>query len=124
MFWWRVANSKVPSRSYGHKVLSILKYRRLPVNTNQLVTTMKVLPSSTMKSFVRIEHMLVYYLGHLKHVNPLQLEDLLHWLVTEDVAFIAWILQVVGFDVCPELLCDLWSRELAFAIEKSGELMR
>lgn len=51
-------------------------------------------------------------LVHPKHVNSCLFEDCLHLLVANDLTFVVRVLKVICFDVFPELLDNLRSREL------------
>lgn len=48
-------------------------------------------------------------LVHLEHVDGALLEDGLHAVVTAYLALVGGVLQVVGLDVLPQLLDDLWA---------------
>lgn len=51
--------------------------------------------------------MITNLLVHAKHVYPGLLEDCLHFLIAENLALIARILQVIALDMLPELLDHL-----------------
>lgn len=53
-----------------------------------------------------------HQLVHLEHVYFLVLKYGSHLLVAEDLALIIRVLEVLGFDVLPQLLHDLRSRQL------------
>lgn len=55
-------------------------------------------------------HLSAGQFGHGEHVNAILLEDIAHRLIALDVAFVGWILKIVGLDVFPQALCDFWSR--------------
>lgn len=48
-------------------------------------------------------------LVHLEHVYPSLLEDCMHLVVAYDLSLVLWVLEIVGFDVFPELLDHLRS---------------
>ena len=55
---------------------------------------------------------LVDSLGHLKHVEFLAAKDWLQLVVGDDLALVLRVLELVLFNVCPNLFCDLaaWKR--------------
>ena len=62
-----------------------------------------------MSSFIRVVHVLTEYLVHREHVDLVLLEYSSHPLVTADLAFVIWILQVIGSDMGPYALNNLRS---------------
>lgn len=55
------------------------------------------------------EDALSKHLVHAEHANLVDVEDLLHFIVTDDLPFIGRILQVLLLDVDPYMLDRLWS---------------
>jgi len=49
-------------------------------------------------------------------MNLVLLEHQMHLLVTANLAFVGWVLQISGFDVLPYLFDDLGSGELVFVL--------
>lgn len=68
--------------------------------------------SPSLSLFIDIIELLSKNLVHGKHMNLILLKDRLHPLVTPDLSLVFWDLQVSLFDVFPDLLNDLWPREL------------
>lgn len=64
------------------------------------------------QSFVRVVHLLRDELGHGEHVDFVLSEDFSHPTVTDDISFVRWVLEVVGFDVLPYLLGRFRPRKL------------
>jgi hypothetical protein len=56
-------------------------------------------------------------LVHGKHVYFVSLENAAHCIITDNLALIVRVLQVVRFDVLPYLLDGLRARELCFVDE-------
>lgn len=57
---------------------------------------------------------------HRKHVDRVDVEDLSHRVVAEDLPAIVRVLQVVGLDVFPNLFDDLRSGALRRAIHPAS----
>jgi len=52
--------------------------------------------------------MLAYQLGHLEHVDySFATENLLESFISDDIALLGWILEILALDVNPELLHNL-----------------
>lgn len=56
--------------------------------------------------------MVANQLVHLEHVDRVLLEHFAHSIVTDNLAFVAGVLQIVRLDVFPELLDNLGSGQL------------
>ncbi|KAH8633604.1 hypothetical protein IG631_12238 [Alternaria alternata] len=65
--------------------------------------------------FVDGVQILVENLVHGEHVNAVLFEDCAHGVVASNLALVGRVLQVALFDVLPNLLDGLWTRELCFA---------
>lgn len=53
---------------------------------------------------------------HGEHVDLVLPEDSPQLFVTVNVAFVVGVLELVGFDMVPELLDHLWARQLFYSL--------
>jgi len=75
----------------------------------------EVLNSPAIRSFIRRIQILIQNLVHCKHMHPILLEDVSHGFVASNLPLVARVLQVIGFDVLPDLLDSLRAGERALA---------
>lgn len=71
-------------------------------------------------NFVNGVEILIENLVHREHVNAVLFKDGTHSIVTSDLPLVCRILEITFFDVLPDFLDRLWTRELGFP-EERGE---
>lgn len=76
-----------------------------------MVTPAAVVPREASLCLNRVEVVTDKFV-HLKHVNLVELEYRCHLFVAYDSPFVCRILEIVGFDMLPQLLDDLRARKL------------
>lgn len=90
----------------------ITELRVVRINDYHLIST---LPTKSQEKRKKEKYSLPQNLIHLKHINPLNIKNILHPLIAYNLLLIQWILEIMAFDVFPEFLDYLWTRHLWFA---------
>lgn len=81
------------------------------IEKGQTIASLRSLKGCLTRSSLILVQMLAQNFVHFKHVNLVNAENSLKIDIAHNLALVFWVLQFVSFNIDPELLYDLRSRE-------------